>query len=277
MMEPKLRVAIRQDPLRVIQISMESYLMGVLASEIYADWPLATLMAQAVASRSYALYRLGHPVHGKYDVTATVFDQVFVHGSDVFAEVREAVVLTRGQVLLTGQEVIPAFFHSCCGGHTESAAHVWPWAQDYPFLKGKGDPYCSECKHQEWEYIISREELTEKLSTFGYVLPEVWFVQVQSRSGNPRVDNIGFLSPLLHASPIQLPGNELRKVLGYDQLKSTLFTVEENGEALIFRGKGYGHGVGMCQWGARGMALAGRSYLEILSYYYPETVIKRIY
>ncbi|OGP14537.1 MAG: hypothetical protein A2053_04680 [Deltaproteobacteria bacterium GWA2_50_8] len=275
--EPHLRVALQQDPLIVKEINIEGYLMGVLAHEIYADWPRPTLMAQAVASRSYALYRLSHPVHEEFDLSASVSDQVFNPTEKLPLSVIEAVSQTWGQVLLFKGEVIPAFFHSCCGGYTEAAKRVWRWADPYTFLVSQPDSYCEHCKYQDWEYSILRETLAETMRHYGYDLPEGWVLRLRASRESPRIREVDFVLPLVPIHPVRMTGAHFRQILGYQNLKSTLFSLEEDGPLLTFKGHGFGHGVGMCQWGAKGMALEGKTLEDILHFYYPETELKRIY
>ena len=275
--EPHLRVAIQKDPLIIQEVGIERYLMGVLANETYASWPKETLMAQAVASRTYALYRLGHPTHADFDLTASMSDQIFEAKGVTPPSIVEAIQKTRGQALFFKDEIIPAFFHSCCGGYTERASHVWQWAEPYDFLKAKPDPHCDKCKHWYWEYTISREAFSEKFNQKGYVFPEGWFLQLKKQSRSPRIQEIEIVSPLLFLKPLRISGVHFRRIMGYANVKSTLMNVEETGSLLTFKGRGYGHGAGMCQWGSRGLALAGTSYEDILQYYYPETNLIKMY
>ena len=275
--EPHLRVAVQKNPLVIKEIDMEHYLMGVLVGEMYADWPLATLMAQAVASRTYALYRMEHPTDAEFDVTANVDDQVFDRTQPPHSSVVEAVKQTRGEVLLFNGEVIPAFFHSCSGGYLEKPSRVWRWAKPYDFLGAKADPHAEDCKDWSWEYTVSRRELSKTLRRWGYQLPEGWFIQLSTYPGSPRVRDVSFVSPLLPVSPVRLSGARFRRLMGFSDVKSTLFSVDEEKKSVTFKGRGFGHGVGMSQWGARGLALTGASYEDILKYYYPQTILTKVY
>jgi stage II sporulation protein D len=275
--EPHLRVATGHDPLQIREIDIEHYLMGVLAGEIYADWPEETLMAQAVASRTYALYRLSHPAHDNFDMTATVSDQVFDLTKPPPQSVMQAVRATRGEVLEMDEVVVPGFFHSCCGGHTEIASNVWSWAGSFPYFDSKPDPYCKKCKDWDWEYSVSREELEATLTESGFQLPEGWFINTELYHTSPRVWRVVIMSPILTQKPLQIAGVDFRRLLGYSNLKSTIFSVNEGEDLVTFYGRGFGHGVGMCQWGARGLALKGAKYDEILNYYYPQTTLVTAY
>ena len=133
--EPEIRVAFPTQPRQIIKMPVEEYLLGVLAAEIPPTWPQAALEAQAVASRSYALYRKAHPRSPDYDLLAGVGDQAYQFQDTYSADLAQAVKATRGRVLIWQGDVIPAFFHSCCGGHTEAASRVWAWATSYPFYQ----------------------------------------------------------------------------------------------------------------------------------------------
>lgn len=272
--EPSLRVALSTAPPYVVEFQMEEYLLGVLAAEVPADWPLEALKAQAVAARSYALYRTRHPQTDGYDLEATVNDQLFQLHKVYSDQLVHAVRSTRGEILQWRDQSIPAFFHSCCGGYTEQASQVWTWAKDLTFYQAKADPYCGLCPDQGWEYRMTKDEMTLLLQMNRLAGGQVDHVILVSHEETKRVQQVAIITD---AETIQLSGNRFRKLFGYDRVRSTVFNVLEFGDQLLFVGSGFGHGVGLCQWGAREMALKGKRYRQILQFYYPEVELKRIY
>lgn len=272
--EPQIRVAFPTQPRQVIKLSVEDYLLGVLAAEIPPSWPPEAVEAQAVASRSYALYRKAHPRSPDYDLLAGVSDQAYQFQDVYPPALANAVKTTRGRVLVWHGEVIPAFFHSCCGGHTEAASQVWTWATSYPFYQVKTDPYCALCPNKEWEYDMSKAELSLLLQMRDLAGGNVDQVIPLASDGSERTYQVAVITD---AETIVLPSNRLRGLLGYDHLRSADFRIINKDDELIFLGKGNGHGVGLCQWGAYGMAEQGKSYRQILEFYYPGVELKKLY
>lgn len=263
-----IRVSIQKGKNSVHEISMEKYVAGVLEKEVSANWPIEALKAQAIASRTYALYRKNHPRAHHFDVRADTSDQVFEKRSLHSASIARAVRETEGEVLVYNGEVFEAFFHSCCGGMSERADRVWLLEVPPPLLSVHGDAYCSLCPQYRWDYEIPRQEMAALLSRNGHSVPfgNNWDLQIASRNDSGRVSEISLPS---HGGPKKIRGTTFREILGYRYLKSTLFDIQIDGNRFIFSGKGAGHGVGLCQWGAKGMAEEGKTYREILEFYYP--------
>ena len=269
---PNIRVALGAGQGPVATLAMEDYLLGVLAAEVPDDWPEAAIAAQAVAARSYAYYRIAHPRHARFDVAAGVGDQAFIALPDYPAVYRRALRATRGQVLSWQGEIIPAFYHSCCGGKTERAAQVWAWAKAYPFYPAKADPYCAACPAHSWEQAVSKDELTIALLSQDLAGGEVDHIIPMSAEDGERIREVVVITD---AETIVLPSNRFRQLVGYDRIRSTAFHIVNTEDQLLFLGAGHGHGVGLCQWGARGMAALGKSYRQILEFYYPEVEIQK--
>lgn len=247
-------------PKGVQEFPLERYVVGVLAKEVVSDWPLEALKAQAVASRTYVLYRKAHPRAPEYDVEADTRDQVFENKRRYPKAILAAVRETEGEVLQHEGQAFESFFHSCCGGMSERADQVWPGTGVPPVEEVHQDPYCSACPRDRWEFQISRGELGEILS-----LP-FEEVAVTGRNESGRVTEITFQSG---KEKIAMDGVALRQKVGDDKIRSTLFEIAGAGDPVVFSGRGSGHGVGLCQWGAKGMADRGKSYHEILEFYYP--------
>ncbi|MBI4374318.1 MAG: SpoIID/LytB domain-containing protein [Deltaproteobacteria bacterium] len=253
-----IRVAIQKEPLEVREIPIESYVIGVLAKEVHPDWPIESLKAQAVASRTYALYRKEHPrsASGDYDLEDTVQDQLFVEQKNPPSSLIQASGETAGEVLQYEGKIFPAFYHGSCGGIGEEAESVWPGEAVRPVNQIHPDPFCEASPPSNWSYELRKEE------------GEIMSIE---RSSTGRVTSLVFKS----ADRTQkISGNRLREMIGYQKIRSTLFDVEEEADRVMISGHGSGHGVGLCQWGAKGMGDQGFTYREILEFYYPGATLE---
>lgn len=246
----------------VNKLPLEEYLVGIVASEMPANWPIEAIKAQAVTARTYAIYQRSGK-NGDYDLEATVLDQVYEGIPANEGNVRQAVEETSGATLSYHGKPFKSFFHSLCGGQTESAQNVWGDKNLFPTIK---DEYCLRAPNSKWMYVISKPKLASKLNNSGFPATTITSIEIESRKDNPRVATITIGTG---TQTFFLQGSDFRKIVGYNQLRSTWFNASMSGDTITFSGRGYGHGVGMCQWGAKGMAEAGRSYKEILEHYYP--------
>jgi stage II sporulation protein D len=236
-------------------LDMEVYVAGVVGKEMPASWPADALKAQAVASRTYALSRKLQRADRPWHLDATVRDQVF--HEDAAAQALAAARATAGEVLVHGSEPAEAFFHSACGGRTESARAAF--GREVKYLTGVDDGEADAgSPRAAWE---ARAPFRA--------------VEVLARTPSGRAERVRVRDG---AGTRVYTGADFRALLGWSALPSLLFDVAagEDG-AVVLRGRGSGHGVGMCQWGARGLAAAGWTYREILAHYYPGTEIRRMY
>lgn len=261
----------------VNELDIEDYLAGLINSEISSNWPNEAVKAQAVAARTYALYQLSGTTRYKpsalYDLESTVADQVYhgAHREDLRAY--RGVRATTGQVLTREGVVFPSFYHSTCGGYTEKAQNVWVG------MKGQSsgvDRFCRRSPYSAWFLRMPRDEFLTILTRAGVIGEDklVVRISIEPFPDSPRVDRLILATD---GEPIAIKATELRRIIGYNRLKSTWFNVGFEGDQVVFAGRGFGHGVGLCQWGAKGMAEAGYSYKEILKHYYPDAEIGRMY
>jgi stage II sporulation protein D len=144
---------------------------------------------------------------------------------------------------------------------------VWPGPHPEPVLELHDDPYCSACPPAHWSFRISRSEIESRLRDAGRDVPDGWTLSVPERDESGRVVSVAVTAP--DRKGFTLTGAAFRAAVGYTDLKSTLFEVSTEGDDVLFVGRGAGHGVGLCQWGAKAMAERGKSYREILEFYYP--------
>ncbi len=247
----------------VNELDLESYLYGVLRLEVDPTWPPEALKAQAVAARTLALASLGRFRREGYDVRDTT--DVQLYGGATFEDSRTnaAVDSTRGMILTYEGKPIQAVYHADSGGHTEGSEHVWGVV--YPYLRGVEDPYVAGSPYQRWTVVVPLLHLEERLQAAGLAVQGISGIEVVRTSPSGRA-----LSLRVSASSgsVEVAGTRLRSLLGPNVLLSTRFTVRVEGSNAVFEGSGWGHGVGLSQWGARGMALRGASFDRILRYYY---------
>jgi len=252
-------------------LPLEEYLVGVLASEVPLSWPLETLKAQAVAARSYALAVMKERKNRAFHVESSILDQVFRHvlseddKSPLIDKALQAVRETKGLRLLTAKnQVLKAFYHSDCGGQTTTAKNVW----NHGVNTGTAvDSSCPSHPGSRWKFQLSRAELLERLKVAEFKALELIKPLHEKRISAVRVAFNDMEQKVI-------PANEFRKLLGFQELKSAAFTVVMSGDDYIFQGEGFGHGVGLCQWGSRALGLQGRNYKQILSHYYPLAAVK---
>ena len=249
-------------------LDLEDYLLGVVAAEIPSDWEMEALKAQAVASRTYALYQKRNAGRRPYHIRATVDSQMYLGKRGERPRAAKAVGETRGLVLTYRGEVVPAFYHASCGGHTEDALELW--GVDEPYLKGV-DCDCQDIsKYGVWEKRVTMAGIISALRREGYRLGEIGSVEIGSLTAAGRVRDVLFR----HAGgTTSVPAESLRETLGYASLPSVFFEPEIIDREIVLSGRGFGHGVGLCQWGAEEMALRGADFQMILAYYYPGTAI----
>lgn len=247
----------------VNELELEAYLYGVLKMEINPAWPAEAVKAQAVAARTLAVASLGRFAREGYDVRDTTDSQVY--GGVTFEDPRAtaAVDATRGLVAVYAGQPILAVYHADSGGRTESSENVW--GRPYPYLRGVDDPYVAGSPYERWTVSVPLERLEDLLRAAGIAARGVRTVEVAEVSASGRALRVRLAGP---DGSWEVSGHRLRTLLGPDVLRSTLFRVRVDGNLAVFDGRGWGHGVGMSQWGARGMALRGWDFVRILQHYY---------
>jgi stage II sporulation protein D (peptidoglycan lytic transglycosylase) len=249
-------------------LDIEDYLRGVLASEIPPGWKYEALKAQAVAARTYALYQKKTAGRRPYDIAATVNSQVYAGSEAERPREARAVEDTKGFVIVYRGEIIPAFFHSSCGGQTENAAALW--GIDAPYLKGV-DCECQQIsQYGLWEKRINTTQIIKALRKQGFIINDILGISIRGITPAGRVKEVAIRSS---RGEFLIPAESLRAAIGNTVVPSVFFELELDGNEAVFSGRGSGHGVGLCQWGAEEMAERGYDFKAILSHYYPGTNI----
>jgi stage II sporulation protein D len=244
------------------ELPIEDYVKDVVAAEVRPDWEIEALKAQAVISRTYAVYQKMMNGDSIYHIASSVLDQVY-KGNNPDVRVAYAVAETSGEILTFDNKPIEAFYHSTSCGRTENPEEVF--GKSYPYLKSVGSN-CEISPYSAWEIRIQFAEIENALNLSG-----IKEISIKSYTSTHRVKQLEIID---NSGITTINATDFRKALGWSRLLSTDFHISRDGDSVIFKGKGYGHGVGLCQWCALQMARNGKNYKEILSSFYPGTTIK---
>ena len=273
-------------------VPIEPYLAGVVGAEMPNYWEPAALRAQAIAARTYCLYikdRFG--AKRAWDVRRTAANQVYLGVKAESAQTWKAVNETQGQVLVCKQnggieDIFPAYYSSTCGGHTENSKHVF--GDSFEPLTGVRCPYCRDVARPSFFYWPTAQfDKADVASRLARKYPKLKASGEIKNITSAKQSNYGDFSRLTLVKLMGSAGKsnflraeDLRLTIDPtgNRLKSTICQIINMGDKWAFlAGRGYGHGVGMCQCGAQGMARKGKTTNEILSYYYPSSKIIRVY
>lgn len=242
------------------KISVEDYLLGILGAEMPFS-SIEALKAQSVVSRTWLYANKNN--HKHYDFCDLTHCQVYKGVAAESATVKRAVLETKALILTSAGNHLPAqvFYHSTCGGKTTNRIAE----KTVPSLSAVDDPYCAHSPHAAWEFFILKKKLN---AVFHKTITNI---SVAKRDASGRAVVIVIKS---NGSESQISAqffyHALGKAIGWNKLKSTWFDVTSTQEAFVFKGKGLGHGAGLCQWGALGMAKQGKNYIDILKHYFPK-------
>jgi stage II sporulation protein D len=246
-------------------LPLEDYIVGSVKAEAGEAMPIEMLKAQAIVARTYAAYHRRLNAGKPYEIVAATAHQQYAGRVGAESPIWTAVRETRGQVLLWEGELFPAFYHTDSGGHTEDPRVVFA-ATNMPALRPVRVEFPSDSPHHLWALDMPLADLSAAMQRAGVGVGRVTTLEVLERSVSLRVTRILVAGT---GGRAVLRGNDLRRVIGYDTLKSTLFAVAVDDTTARFAGRGYGHGVGLDQAGAKTMAQLGYSARQILTYYYP--------
>ncbi len=274
-------------------LDLETYLRGVVPLEIgkLKDPQIEALKAQAVAARTYAIANLGRRRDLGFDLYSTVADQVYEGFSAEWTVADRAIAETRGMVAIYDGKPIDAFYSSTCGGETESIENAWD-SRPVPYLRnvrdrdGRSGDFCRNSPVYKWRVEWNRKTLENILANR---LPgldrskagefSLRDMDVRKRSPSGRVQVLEIKS---NQGMTTLRGDKIRSALrrpirGQPLLRSTKFDLKIRGDTIVAEGGGYGHGIGLCQTGAIGMAVQGYKHDKILKHYYRGIDLRRVY
>jgi stage II sporulation protein D len=254
--------------------NMEEYIVGVVAAEMPASFEEEALKAQAVAARTYAVNKnipVDELITDGGQAYCSIDDMKEKWGSNFdlyYEKIRSAVYDTEGEIVVYNNEPILAVFHAISGGKTEDCQNVW--SEDLPYLKSVDSSVDESADEYYCEVSIPSNTVASTLQSYYSKLKITEGSLVDQMQILERTD-AGYVDKIQVGNMI-LSGKQIREALG---LRSSNFTYEQDGDNIIFKTKGYGHGAGMSQYGANVMAQEGKNYKEILAYYYTATEIKK--
>jgi len=251
------------------ELDIEDYLKGVVPEEMAYDWHLEALKVQAIVARTYALYQKLHNTGREFDLASTILDQVYRGVGRERPETSMAVALTDGLVVTYGGELALSLYHSTSAGRTEDIREVW--GKDLYYLRGVECPFDKDSPYYRWEKKVPLQQFEDSLKQDGLSMGSLATFTPYIWSPAGRVKGVR----ILHSQgELFLRGEDIRRIIGYQVLPSTHFDVIALGRNIVLQGMGYGHGLGLCQWGTKVQAERGRSFSEIIQYYYPGVEIR---
>ena len=247
-------------------VGIEEYLYSVVPHEMPPAWPPAALAAQAICSRTYVLARSN--ATREYDLVPSQADQVYGGLADETPSGRSAVDSTAGQVLKFGESFARVAYSSCCGGHTESSSDAWGGAP-LPYLDGVVCRYCAQSPNYRWTTAVDAGAVAQNFGSQLAPFGSLQGISIADRDPSGRAR--AFELDAQRGSAI-VKGPQFRAAMGPRVVRSLLIEeIRLTPPAVVLQGGGLGHGVGMCQWGARGLALAGGTARDVLALYFPGT------
>ena len=258
-------------------IKIEEYVQGVVAAEMDTKWPVNALAAQAILARTFAMENIKSgrvkQLHGA-DVSTSVEESQAYDPAKINDNVRKAVEATRGEVVTYGGNYIHAWFSACDGGVSATAEEGLAYTKEpTPYIKGGAQDGClsiTEPKNKAWEARIPVAQVRSAVrDRAGKDTGQITTAAVAKKGPSGRAEQIKL-------GGVTLGGPSLRLALGSEKVRSMLLSdVRVEGGQLVLTGKGFGHGVGMCQWGARLMAEQGKSPEDIINFYFKDIAIEK--
>ena len=249
---------------------LETYLYGVLPYEMSYSWPIEALKAQAVAARTYTLKTLENVKNKTFDVYSDVRSQMYKGGGKQYDSVRTAVDETRGQVLTYKDKLFFTYYHANCGGGTDDVKSWSPSSTSIKPLAGASCKYDTHSKSHSWKMTVPTSKVQAYAKKAG-LSGKLKSIKIVRKTNTGRATNLTIKTS---KGSKTVPCGNFRLATGIRSCKITKLSVSSKG--VYFEGKGYGHGVGMCQDGAHGMAKAEKTYKQILKNYYPDAKITEI-
>jgi stage II sporulation protein D len=265
--EPVLKVYIKETG-EIKELPFEEYLQGVVAGEMKNDWPEEALAAQAILARTFVMEFVSEKGGSKYEgahVSTDIEEAQAWNQQAVNDRVKRAVERTRGEVAVYKNNYIKAWFHAHAGGRTASAKEGLAFEEaEPPYIRVVDSPDSPEAPKEDsnWTASFSRQEVEKALKETGVQIKGLNSVKVAEKGPSGRAVTLDF-----DGKRVSAPG--FRIAIGSTRMKSTLIdSIEVQGDRLVIKGRGYGHGVGMSQWGAYALAKEGKKAEEILKHYF---------
>lgn len=275
--EPTISVYMHETG-ETVSLSLEDYLCGVVAAEMAVDWPQEALAAQAIMARTFTLEKIlnGGVEQRGTDASTDVEEFQAYDATKINDAVRQAVAETRGQVVRYQGNLIKAWFFADGGGITAASSleGLTYDKEETPYIHSVEDPglQLADNPNKEWQAVFSLDQVMAAINDLtGYRPSQLHRVSVAEKGPSGRVMKLDFDGQIVGAPALRL-------ALGSSEMKSTLLTdIAIKDGSLVVTGKGYGHGVGMSQWGARAMAEQGKFAKEIVQYFFKDVEISQEY
>ncbi len=267
-----VEVSIRKGNLLILNlIDIEDYLRSVVPAESYASWPAETLKAQAVAARTYAYYQKEHRTHLFYDVYADTYDQMYAGVDREDKRTDKAVTQTKGQVLTYKKRPILSQYTANSGGFTADAKAIFGAGKAY--LVAHEDPASLKGKMASWTRKFNSSQIESKLKSIGISVPDITSIVPLEKGPSGRIVKVRIKYRGGHRDL------RTRTTLGSSRvlnLPDILLYIDKSGKNYVFKGKGWGHGVGYSQWGAAELG-KNKKYDHILEFYYPGSKLEQMW
>jgi len=271
--EPEIRVYnTTSNETSVMQL--EDYVAGVVAGEVYNSWNMEALKTQCVLSRTYALkFAMDNPeLYKEKGISTNIADAQNYDETTINERILEACKATRGEIITHKGEIINAYFHSNSGGQTVTSSEGFYNGNNIPYIKSVSSPEtANNSKNYSWSVTFSKGEVLQALSKMGVSLSNISSVSLGEKTENGHYKTVKIGGKSINAI-------SLRNNLGTTKMKSTKLTnISVNDSGVTISGLGYGHGVGVSQWGAKILGDSGKNYKEILDYYFNDINITTLY
>ena len=257
--------------LAINSLPLEDYLKSVIPSEISSKWEYEALKAQSIAARTFTYYHMLTNKDKPFDIYLNL--QQYKGIASENPRTSWAVDVTFGQCSFFNSKIFPAYFHAVCGGYTEKANYVWETSVGLPHPVRC--TFCSNSHYFAWKQIFTKNAILKKFRNSGYKWDDISYISSGKKAPfYPRTRTVIIKS---NAKTTEITANKFRQILGYNKIRSSIFSIKKKNTNYEFTGRGWGHGVGLCQYGAKTLAEQGKNAEFILNYYYPSTTIKRVY
>jgi stage II sporulation protein D len=262
---------------QIVSLPFEEYLLGVVAAEMDPNWHIEALAAQAIVARTFTLDKIARQggVPNRNAHASTDIEEFQAYNAErINDNVRQAVQKTRGRVLIYRGKFVRTWFHAYCDGHTSTAADGLAFREfPTPFITPVPDicPQYTPAEERSYTVTFTRAEVVQALRQVGHTPGDFTEIKVlkKDRAGRAVTVRIG---------RAQVSAPALRIAIGSTRLRSTKWQeVSVEGDRITFRGSGYGHGVGLCQWGTKARAERGDAHAEIVKHYFPRTELAQIW
>jgi len=269
-----IKIFVTDNKLCIINLApVEDYLAGVLAAEM-PQANIAALQAQAIVARTYMIKNWRRHQKDNYQFCDLTHCQTYKGENGITAQIQQAVINTNDEILVYHHQPIEAYYSSTCGGHTADDNGVWANQKDQPYLRSRADSnFCAHSPHYQWRVKISADSLHQIWQR--RLGAPINAITISKKGSDGRVRELALMGHSLHL----ITGEDFRavtcRVLGWNTIKSTAFDLRIEKNVYIFTGRGLGHGLGLCQYGAMEMARRGYSYREILRQYFPGAKIQK--